>query len=135
MCVIDDVTDWVSVFDGLRLVVALSVLVVDGVFVGVRDRVEDDVIDELDVDDGVTVCVILFDCVSEAVGVTVEETDADLLGVREGERVREGVTDSEAVGVTVGETDTDLLGVREGERVRVGDGEVDGGMPIVPAKL
>ena len=95
--VVDDVTDWVSVFDGLRLVVALSVLVVDGDFVGVRDRVGDDVIDELDVDDGVTVSVILFDCVSEAVGVTVEEIDADLLGVREDERVREGVTDSEAI--------------------------------------
>ena len=95
--VVDDVTDWVSVFDGLRLVVTLSVLVVDGDFEGVRDRVGDDVIDELDVDDGVTVTVILFDCVSEAVGVTVGETDTDLLVVREDERVREGVTDSEAI--------------------------------------
>ena len=32
-------------------------------------------------------------------------------------------------------TDTELLGVRDGERVRVGEGEVEGGMPIVPAKL
>lgn len=43
MCVIEDVIDCVSVFDGLRLVVALSVLVVDGDFEGVRDRVEDEV--------------------------------------------------------------------------------------------
>jgi len=35
----------------------------------------------------------------------------------------------------VGETDVDLLGVRVIEGVRVGDGEVDGGTPIVPAKL
>ena len=32
-------------------------------------------------------------------------------------------------------TDTELLGVRDGERVRVGEGEVEGGIPIVPAKL
>jgi len=43
VCVIEDVIDCVSVFDGLRLVVALSVLVVDGDFEGVRDRVEDEV--------------------------------------------------------------------------------------------
>ena len=32
-------------------------------------------------------------------------------------------------------TDTELLGVREGERDKVGEGDVEGGMPIVPAKL
>ena len=36
---------------------------------------------------------------------------------------------------TVRLIDIELLGVRDRERVRVGVGEVEGGTPIVPAKL
>ena len=33
------------------------------------------------------------------------------------------------------EAEVDLLGVREGERVKVGVGDEEGGIAIVPAKL
>jgi hypothetical protein len=58
--------------------------------------------------------------------------DTDRLGVIESGVVVELVV---IVVDTVRLMDIELLGVRDGERVRVRVGEVEGGTPIVPTKL
>ena len=66
------------------------------------------------------------------VGDRLTLDDTDRLGV-----IESGVVVGLVIIVvdTVRLMDIELLGVRDGERVRVGVGEVEGGTPIVPAKL